>query len=237
MQVTYTSDAPSQGVNILIHGESGAGKTYSLRTIPDLMIISVEGGTLSLADCKIPVLEARSIADLNEALNAARTWDRFPNIAVDSISEVSELVLSEYLRTQGHSDPRAAYGNMQIFVRDYIKAMHNIPGKNTVMTAKTGIAEGFDGTSTFGPIAAGKKMTTDLPYEFDIVMCLRMWREQDNTTVRKFQTQADGQFTAKARAGHVLLPLEDVDLGSIINRLSAGTPAPQPEPTFQEPAQ
>ena len=230
MEVTYTNHAAQSGVNILLYGPAGSGKTYALRTIPKLMIISAEGGMLSLADREIPVLEVRTQEDVEQALAAAHAWTDYDTVAIDSISEVSDVVLASQMEL--YKDGRQAYGQMQDYMRGLLRKFRDLP-KNVVMTAKTGESKAWDGSTTYGPLAAGQKMTTEMPYLPDEVLCLRLMRQEDGTVQRWIQTYPDGFFTCKDRSGR-LDPYEAPDLGAIINKIAAPAVVATQEETTNE---
>lgn len=43
-----TNDVSINGVKVLVYGQAGAGKTHLIRTLPHPVILSAEGGLLSL---------------------------------------------------------------------------------------------------------------------------------------------------------------------------------------------
>ena len=72
------------------------GKTILCSTAPNPIIISAEKGLLSIADKDIPILEITSISELQQAFNIVKkgAWE---TVCLDSISEIAEVVLAEYL--------------------------------------------------------------------------------------------------------------------------------------------
>jgi len=56
---TTTTEAKTQGINVLVYGRAGVGKTTLIRTAPKPIIISIERGLLPLRDVtpSIPVIE------------------------------------------------------------------------------------------------------------------------------------------------------------------------------------
>ena len=53
-------------VNLMIYGDAGIGKTVLCSTAPAPIIISAEGGLLSLADKDLPVIEVECVKDVNQ---------------------------------------------------------------------------------------------------------------------------------------------------------------------------
>jgi len=100
-----TSQAHANGVKILCYGQSGAGKTSLIKTLPNPVVLSAEGGLLSIADADIPYLEITSMEDLRQAYS----WvleSEYKSVALDSISEIAEVVLNT--EKKATKDPRQA---------------------------------------------------------------------------------------------------------------------------------
>ena len=96
IQLKGTGSISSTGVKMLVYGQAGAGKTSLIKTLPHPVIISAEGGLLSIQDADLPFIEIRGIDDLREAYKWATSADEakgFESIALDSISEIAEVVL------------------------------------------------------------------------------------------------------------------------------------------------
>src|ERR1035441_562378 len=115
--LTFTTTdklAAKNGVKILCYGKAGVGKTVLCSTAPRPVILSVEGGTLSLRQVEIPVIVIRNLADLYEAYSWCQNSDEasaFDTVCLDSLSEIAEVVLTT---AKGiNKDPRKAYGEMR----------------------------------------------------------------------------------------------------------------------------
>ena len=106
-------------VNCMVYGESGIGKTTLLATAPSPLILSIEGGLLTLADKDVPVIEIGSFKEIDEIhtwLQESKEADKYKTICTDSLSEEAELILAEEM--QKTKDGRQAYGSMaEIFTR------------------------------------------------------------------------------------------------------------------------
>src|SRR5690554_5487299 len=88
--------AKTNGLKILVYGGAGAGKTTLCKTMPgNPVIISAEGGLLSLRDVDIPVIEVSNLQDVHDAytfLMDDPEGQKFDWVALDSISEIAEVV-------------------------------------------------------------------------------------------------------------------------------------------------
>lgn len=218
--------AQNNGLKILVYGGAGAGKTTLCKTMPgNPVIISAEGGLLSLRDVDIPVLEVASYQDVLDAYEYLSTdpeGQRFDWVALDSISEIAEVVLS-YEKKQ-NKDPRAAYGNLQEQMTDLLRAFRDLPGRNVYMSCKMERQKDEQsGAMLYGPLLPGAKLSQQIPYLFDEVLCLRVERDADGQPVRYLQTQSDFQYVAKDRSGALDVAGEFPDLGEIANKVLSST--------------
>ena len=137
MQLKSTKDLHTNGVKLLVYGQAGAGKTSLIRTLPNPVVFSAEGGLLSLAQDNIPFIEVTDMATLTEAYKWVTESDdakKFDSVALDSISEIAEVVLSSEKKKS--KDPRQAYGALQEIIGDLIRAFRDIQGKNVYFSAK-----------------------------------------------------------------------------------------------------
>ena len=67
-----TSTLASNGAKLLVYGQAGAGKTTLAATLPNPIILSAEGGLLSIQDANLPYIEVTSMATLMEAYSWLR---------------------------------------------------------------------------------------------------------------------------------------------------------------------
>lgn len=219
IQLKSTKHAAHNGVKILGYGRAGVGKTTLIRTLPRPLIISAEGGMLSLADSDIPYIEVSSVDELQEAYSYAASAADFESVAVDSISEIAEVILNNEKKTS--RDPRQAYGAMQEQIADIIRAFRDLPGKNVYLSAKQERTQDDTGRLLYSPSMPGQKTGQSLPYFFDEVFAVRAEKNQDGETVRYIQTNTDGIFEAKDRSGKLDF-YEPADLGAIIDKIKGG---------------
>lgn len=207
------------GVKLLVYGESGAGKTTLISTLKDVVVLSAEGGLLSLSGSDIPYIEIDSMARLQEAYKWLTDSDEARGlqcVALDSISEIAEVVLSKEKRE--NKDGRAAYGEMADKMSNIIRAFRDLPGRHVYMTAKLSKTQDELGRVLYGPSMPGKTLTQGLAYYFDEVLAMRVERDGDGNVQRMLQCASDGLWTAKDRSGK-LDDWEEPDLGKIIGKI------------------
>lgn len=221
IQLMSTKGYATNGVKILCHGQSGAGKTYLIRTLPNPVIISAESGLLSLHDTEFPYVEVQNLEQLYEVYTWVTGSDeakQFDSIALDSISEIAEVVLSE--EKAKTRDGRAAYGETNDKMAQLIRAFRDIRGKHVYFSAKTEKLEDESKRIYYGPAMPGKTLTQGIAYYFDIVLALRAEKTEDGIA-RMLQCETDGLWTAKNRGGY-LSTWEEPDLGAIIAKVQGG---------------
>lgn len=220
IQLRSTAAVASDGVKVCVYGAAGTGKTTLIATLPNPIILSAEGGLLSLHGADIPYI----VVDTMDRLREAYTWLReskeaaqYESVALDSISEVAEVVLAAEMKKS--KDGRAAYGEMNTTMADMIRAFRDLPGKHVYMSAKLEKSQDETGRLLYNPSMPGKTLTQQLPYFFDELLALRVERDADGKTQRALMCDSDGLWQAKDRSGW-LDPWMPPDLGAIINRIS-----------------
>lgn len=220
-----TGTLSSNGVKMLVYGQAGAGKTFAIKTLPKPIILSAEGGLLSIQDADLPYIEISSMEALQEAymwLVSSEEARQFESVALDSISEIAEVVLSAEKKIA--KDPRQAYGAMQDQMSDLIRAFRDIPEKHVYFSAKVEKSQDEMGRILYAPSMPGNKTGQALPYFFDEVLALRVERNPEGEIQRALMCASDGLWLAKDRSGK-LSPWEDVDLGAVIRKIGGNTSA------------
>ena len=215
-----TSGLSASGVKLLVYGQAGAGKTSLIKTLPHPVVLSAEGGLLSLQDADLPYLEITSMEDLHEAYAWVADSDH-KSVALDSISEIAEVCLNteKKLKVNGKLvDPRQAYGAMQEQMADIIRAFRDLPGRHVLMTAKLEKTQDEMGRVLYSPSMPGIKTGQALPYFFDEVLALRVEKDAEGNTQRALMCDSDGLWLAKDRSGK-LGAWEAPDLGEIIAKI------------------
>lgn len=214
-----TSDLSANGLKVLVYGQAGSGKTTLIQTLPKPIILSAEGGLLSIQDAGLPYIEITSMTELKEAYEWVVGSDeakQFQSVALDSISEIAEVVLGYEKKIA--KDPRQAYGEMQNQMAEIIRSFRDISGKNVYMSAKLEKTQDEMGRVLYAPSMPGNKTGQSLPYYFDEVLALRVEKDSEGITQRALMCDSDGLWLAKDRSGK-LEQWESPDLTAIINKI------------------
>lgn len=211
-----TTQRHTDSVKVLVYGESGFGKTVLCGTAPNPIILSAESGLLSLRNKNLPVIEIKSIKDLDEAY-AYCIDSEYDTICLDSVSEIAEVCLGE--NKKSFKDGRKAYAETYDMVAEKIRKFRDINHKHIYFTAKQLRMEDADtGITRYGPSMPGKTMTNNIEYFFDEVLCLRIGETEGGEKFRYLQTQPDIQYKAKDRSG-ALNDIEPPDLTKIFDKI------------------
>jgi phage nucleotide-binding protein len=219
INIKTTGSLSANGVKLLVYGQAGAGKTSLIKTLPSPIVLSAEGGLLSIQDADLPFIEINDIETLREAykwLTESNEAKGFKSVALDSISEIAEVVLNAEKKTT--KDPRQAYGAMQEQMADIIRAFRDLPGRHVYMSAKLEKTQDEMGRVLYAPSMPGNKTGQALPYFFDEVLALRVEKDGDGNTQRALMCDSDGLWLAKDRSGK-LESWEAPDLGAIISKM------------------
>lgn len=219
IKLKQTKDLHLSGVKICVYGQAGAGKTSLIPTLPNPVVLSAEGGLLSIREANIPYIEITCTDDLREAYKWLMTSEEakgFESVALDSISEVAEVVLTA--EKKNNKDGRAAYGEMSSIMTDLIRSFRDLPGRHVLMTAKLEKSQDEMGRMLYNPSMPGKSLTQGLPYFFDEMFALRVERDAEGVAQRALLCHPDGLWYAKDRSG-VLNTWEAPDLGAIIQKI------------------
>jgi phage nucleotide-binding protein len=219
ISVKRTGGLSASGVKVLVYGQAGAGKTSLIKTLPSPIVLSAEGGLLSVQDSDLPYIEVDGMETLKEAwlwLTESKEAQAYKSVALDSISEIAEVVLNA--EKKATKDPRQAYGAMQEQMADIIRAFRDLPNRHVYMSAKLEKSQDEMGRILYAPSMPGNKTGQSLPYYFDEVLALRIERDSDGGTQRALMCDGDGLWLAKDRSGK-LAPWEAPDLGAIIAKI------------------
>lgn len=238
MEFTTANEATDVGgVKALVYGGSGVGKTVLAATCPSPILISAESGLLSLRkanlermfgvntpmiDYDVKVIKVTSVEDLIAAHNWCKqhAWSNgFRSVALDSISEIMEVILSNAKRQV--KDPRQAYGELIEKGSNLVREFRDLPGLHVYVAAKMEPhKDELSGVTKYLPSIPGSKLGPALPYFFDEVFRLGVNQTQDGKSYRFLQTQPDLQYEAKDRSG-MLDPVEYPHLGAVFNKVLA----------------
>lgn len=223
MTVTWSNcdDAHMDGLNIMVYGGPGVGKTRLIKTLPRPLIISSERGNLTLKGTGIPVAYIQNGKDLKEVYEDIKRdkGKTFDSVALDSMTDICETMLgvSKKLNT---SDPRKAYFEIAELGQDWMKKFRDLPKIHKYFVAQLGESKDeVTGAKKFGPSFPGRALSQTAPYVFDILAAAMVYVDEEKNRHHYLKCRPDQQFDAKDRSG-VLGDFEEPDFAQILNKIS-----------------
>jgi hypothetical protein len=213
----------TSSVKFLGYGPAKIGKTRAISTLPNPITLSCEGGLLVLKDYDLPYIEIRTLKDIYDAyewLASSEEAKGFESVALDSITEIAEVVLGveKNVKVDGKKiHGMKAYGEMADKVGDLIRAFRDVPSHHVYFSAQMEKSTDELGAVLYAPAMPGNKFAQKLPFFFDEVFAFRM-----EAGHRAILTSTDGVWTAGDRSGKLAM-WEPPDLGAIIKKI-AGQP-------------
>jgi phage nucleotide-binding protein len=226
LEIKTAKDIHSDGVKMLIYSPPGIGKT-TLATTLDLkntLVVSFEAGLLSVLDEEsgqdVQYVEPKNIAELFELykhLDTEESRKKFDNIFIDSLSEISEMIMHEIKSNpdeySGMQDNLKAYMIAQERTLLLAKRFRDLKGYNIFMTAlEDTVVVQMREVSV--PSLVGKKLGKKLTSIPDFVVHL----EVDDEGQRVLRTQPTKDVVAKSRS-RKLQALEVANLNTIVQKL------------------
>lgn len=227
-------------LNILIYGESGAGKTVlagSADAVPEMrpvLLLDAEGGTLSLDHTypDVEVVRITSWTDLQEIYDVL--WSgrhKYQTVILDSITEMQKFGMDHVLKS-----PQMARLNLMPDsipglkewginteqVRRLIRGFRDLE-MNTIFTAL--VKEDKNprtGQITMRPKLSGQ-LSSEVPAHLDIVAYMYVKNMQNGDAVeqkRLLLTQATDMQVAKDRTGRLPIVVEEPQMANIYGVLS-----------------
>lgn len=223
------------GIKMLVHGPSGAGKTRLCTTTGEpTLIISAESGLLSIKDIQVSWMikgvEIDTISDLEEIyawLEDPANAGIFKWVCLDSITEIAERILSN--EKAEAKDPRKAYGELQDKMMILMRRFRDLKGYNVLMSAKQQRIQDETGPAFYTAMMPGAKLHQQIPYIFDEVFALRVEKDENGEDYRVIQTGRDIYYEAKDRSG-CLRMFEKPDISKIVKKIKGAPKAKEEKP-------
>lgn len=226
------------GVKMLVYGGAGTGKTRSAVTAPRPLVLAVEQGLLSLKDENVPVFDVNynltptmkweertnkklaNIVEFFDWLERSNEAKQFDTVYIDSLSEISSLVLESELGR--FKDPRQAYGEMADKVLKWVRQLHTMTNKHIVLICKQEMVAS-NNINYYQPAFEGQKLFREVTHLFDEIFRFQAKRFKTQQGFQEFMvcsTKNMQDYLARDKSGK-LAEDEPQDISVIINKIMA----------------
>lgn len=233
MKVNTTKNYGIDKLKMLIYGESGVGKTTLARTLDEsVLIISAEGGLLSLKDSEIDVIdittddegviipEERRLQRLGAVYKficEPEQIEKYRWIFIDSLTEISQALIAQLGKEfPERKDSLVMYGENSKRLKSLIKSFRDMPHYNIVFTALPSLDKDENGSRYQGVSVIGK-VGEMIPAFFDEVFYLAV-HEKDGKEKRVLHCGKEERLVSKDRSG-ILGKYEEPNLGMIAKKI------------------
>ena len=234
---TAKSFLQDYGIKVLLTGQSGAGKTSSVKSLIKAgfkpVLISAESGLLSIADSDVAVIdisrdENGKPIDMKDRTAYLMTKvfpflkegkHDFDTVFLDSVTEVNATVMG-YLNNKypDAKDNLKKYGENSEIMRRIVKEFRDLKF-NVVLVALSSI-EKDDVGRRFTTADVVGKIGQELPAMFDEVLNLQVYTDEAGNIQRRIQCQPSEFIICKDRSGKLDM-FEPNDLGQIFRKIKS----------------
>lgn len=203
---------------MLIYGESGAGKTPLIATLPgNPIIIDTDHGLLSLQHAAVDYIECNSLDDMRAAFREVKTLPEYDWIVLDSLTALASWVLhdeeqalidaaAEKRNGKAATNPREGVDLRQAYQAtaktiDGVLSALLACGRNVLVTAGLDkIQSPVTGVVSYGPMAPGKALASGIPGKFNLVMRAMRERYDDDSEYTYLQCRQVKNSIARDRS-------------------------------------
>jgi len=245
LQQMYASDPKTESFNALVLGESGAGKSFLLRTARKPVHVDIfdPGGATNLIDLVKRgeiVVDDRWSKEDPLSPRAFRDWevemkrrikegyfDYFATYALDSSTTWSDAIMNQILKTEGLAGqpPRWAhdYVPQKVKIQNWIKIMLQIPCDFILTGHLEASKDEVSGRVSYRFMTTGKASVT-IPLLFDEIYVMDPKSTSSGTEYRVL-TQSTGMHIARSRLARegLLKQYEEPNIKKILAKCGFGT--------------
>lgn len=246
MKYLKSSDQSLNHLALCVHGDSGIGKTTSLRTLPEAstLILCPERGVVPLRNHNYHVSPLNSWDDVREAV---RTFSNGKPVEVekgkpikilvfDSLTECNELAKRQILedrkgktkeRTGGEREiPKGIYdeqftiedwGLLGIRMGRFVSAVARLP-VHTLFTALSDYRENKKTGETKKVPALNGRMSFECPAQFDVMVHMEVATDSEGKSIRLWRCQPSENIVAKDASG-ALAEFEPTNWSKLITKI------------------
>src|SRR6266576_5900060 len=201
-------------LKVLVHGESGAGKTTFVGTAMDsplthpAFLLDIEGGSTVLNDKPdVDVRQARAMAEVQKVADILHAHPKYYKLfALDSLTELRDIDMNEVMLEQWKKKPETTdkdvtspreWGKSGNRIKEILRYLKDLPCHVIVTTLTETKQDQRSGIERLQPLLPGQ-LGKQVPGFFDIVGYLRA-TEKNGEYLRTMQFQKTERVMAKDR--------------------------------------
>jgi hypothetical protein len=237
-------DDYTESINILIHGDTGCGKTVMTGALPNTLFISVEEGTISAkrSGSKAKVWRVRHWDDLV----AAYEWLRdnpghpFKWVVIDSVtaaqSRCLRAILEEAVANNPKRDPDIPaiqdHFKWQLMIKRMVTDFNELP-VNTIWLARSMNKEDPEGEDIVVPLIEGKdyQISAWVSGEVHLLAYMKKTTNKQGKIVRKLYTNEHKLYWCKDRYDILEHVITNPDLRKIVKQIEDSGASPEVKPS------
>lgn len=228
-EIKSPKESASEGLNILVYGRPGVGKTVLAGTAEDdprlcrVLVLDIEGGVLSISarGKNLDVTRIRSMEDFADVYEYLYEGDHpYQCVVIDSLTEVQKLAMTEIMLAVADARPdrdpdiasRQEWGKNIEQVRKLVRYFRDLPIHTVFTCLEQEIQDESTGDMFIRPSLPGK-LAGEIGGFVDIVGRLSIRTRRDgeedeegtaqitgSSTHRVLQVQPTGKVDAKDRS-------------------------------------
>jgi hypothetical protein len=218
IELKSTKSIINQGYTILVYGEAGTGKTHDIQYLNNPIVISAEGGLLTLNDKDIPFVEVANWTDFLNALQYVFTEETLKDktICIDSLSVLSDYCYMHYLKLNNDNQLKA----YQMVSEKFPAVIEKLQKKqrNVYLISQLDVEKDDNGVIIkYRPLIKGKASSTKIPHIVDFIFCKKIVNS-DGKLQRVLLTGLDNKHELKSRVK--LAKNHYADISEVFNELN-----------------
>ena len=204
VKLQTTNNLIANGYTVLVYGETGTGKTFDIQYVKNPVVISAEGGLLTLNNLDIPFFEVNNWLDflgtLRYIFNEPSLADK--TICIDSLSVLSEYCYEHFSRLLGGNNTLQAYQKLGEQFPKVIEALQK-KGRNVYLIDQ--LDKDLDNENgsviKYHPLLKGKVTSTKIPYIVDFMLVKKIMPNNEGVLTRCIYAGLDSKYEIKSRIG------------------------------------
>ena len=200
------------GMNILVYGEAGVGKTtfaagaQDIPAMRDTLFLNLEKGLKSVADR--PDISAVDVDDPGLVEDVYQAFKRddaqvsgFKTLVIDSIGELQELDLEKRAAKKGGKRTMDMYGDSTAYFKRLFRQLRDLQGLNVILLAQTTqrVDDSTGKVSEIYPNLTAKLATNVMAYQDAVWFLYTRQLKDSGTQQRVMLTEPVGAYKAKTR--------------------------------------